>query len=320
MLRLGRPLSSLLWSRMQHRCIHSGAGNSTYDVLHSAVQDAYPTPTSEDLARLVAKKDYVGAERVRSHLDYLAIPIKHDVIYLDAAMHHLGRQSVKADYKHAQRAFVTWLSLVPDKHEALQWVHPFQEILNYLTKTGEPRLNVPPLKTLALVAARKGYLKDVWSPFTSLFLRYHSAGYGAQYLRKLAYEAEKYEKRIPSLRPSRDRYRALIIEACCHGGWIAQAVNMFHRSAHVRLPENIVRLLVHTLQAGGDDEGVRIVKRLADYRAQRFSARVLEAPTTRPPVLPDDEVHHQEHIPVERDLVRHFALVKAARLSSSLKA
>ncbi|KAK0454057.1 uncharacterized protein EV420DRAFT_1481778 [Desarmillaria tabescens] len=218
-----------------------------------------PPPDPNELKDLVLQGQYEGARRLRIHLLSLQVPIKRDIVYADAAFHYIESQP-----KDFVQEFVTWLSLVPPKHDVPNWRSPFSRIQRFIFSTGVPDVSFPIVTQFSVVAASMGYLKDIWPRLGQTLALLADPASGLSYLMDLEQAVVKYEK---VLHPERvlqieQYYRAMMINACCHMGWLQQAVNLLHRSDEIRLPQDTYQLILHKLREDGDEDGVEITKKI----------------------------------------------------------
>ncbi|KAK0482210.1 hypothetical protein IW261DRAFT_1606156 [Armillaria novae-zelandiae] len=188
-----------------------------------------------------------------------AVPIQRDIIYADAAFHYIESQP-----KDFMREFVAWLSLVPTKHDMPGWESPFSRIQRFLFSTGVPVVSFPIVTQFGVVATSLGYLKDIWPRLGQTLSLLADPASGLNYLTDLERAAVQYEKGI---RPERvlqieQYYRAMMINTCCHMGWLQQAVNLLHKSNETRLPQDTYQLILHKLREDGDEDGVEIAKKI----------------------------------------------------------
>ncbi|PBK94961.1 hypothetical protein ARMGADRAFT_1011802 [Armillaria gallica] len=218
-----------------------------------------PPPDPSELKDLVLQERYEGARRLRIHLLSLQVPIQRDIIYADAALHYIESQP-----KDFVQEFVAWLSLVPQKHEMPGWGSPFSRIQRFLFSTGVPDVSFPIVTQFGVVAASMGYLKDIWPRLGQTLTLLADPASGLNYLTDIERAAVQYEK---GLHPERvlqieQYYRAMMINACCHMGWLQQAVNLLHKSNETRLPQDTYQLILHKLREDGDEDGVEIAKKI----------------------------------------------------------
>ncbi|KAG7448653.1 uncharacterized protein BT62DRAFT_719648 [Guyanagaster necrorhizus] len=198
-----------------------------------------PPPDPNELKDLVLQGQYEGARRLRIHL-------------------------LSLQPKNFMQEFVTWLSLVPPKHEAPDWRCPFSRIQRFLFSTGVPADSFPVVTQFSMVTASMGYLKDIWPRLGHTLALLADPASGLSYLMDLERAVVKYEK---ELHPERvlqieERYRSMMINACCHMGWLQQAVNLLHKSGGIRLPLDIYQLILDKLREDGDENGVGITMRI----------------------------------------------------------
>lgn len=218
-----------------------------------------PSPDPSELKDLVLQERYEGARRLRIHLLSLQVPIQRDIIYADAAFHYIESQP-----KDFVQEFVAWLSLVPLKHDMPGWGGPFSRIQRFLFSTGVPDVSFPIVTQFGVVAASMGYLKDIWPRLGPTLTLLADPASGLNYLTDIERAAVHYEK---GLHPERvlqieQYYRAMMINACCHMGWLQQAVNLLHKSNETRLPQDTYQLILHKLREDGDEDGVEIAKKI----------------------------------------------------------
>ncbi|KAK0203822.1 hypothetical protein DFS33DRAFT_835307 [Desarmillaria ectypa] len=216
-------------------------------------------PDPSELKDLVLQGQYEGARRLRIHLLSLQVPIKRDIIYADAAFHY-----IESHPKDFVQEFVKWLSLVPQKHDVPNWRNPFSRIQRLIFSTGVPDDSFPIVTQFSVIAASMGYLKDIWPRLGQTLALLADPASGLSYLMDLERAVVKYEK---ELHPERmlqieQYYRAMMIDACCHMGWLQQAVNLLHQSDEIRLPQDTYQLILRKLREDGDEDGVEITKKI----------------------------------------------------------
>ncbi|KAK0489627.1 hypothetical protein EDD18DRAFT_589682 [Armillaria luteobubalina] len=218
-----------------------------------------PPPDPSELKDLVLQERYEGARRLRIHLLSLQVPIQRDIIYADAAFHY-----IKSQPKDFMQEFVAWLSLVPPKHDMPGRGSPFSRIQWLLFSTGVPNVSFPIVTQFGVAATSLGYLKDIWPHLGQTLSLLADPASGLNYLTDLERAAVQYEKGI---RPERvlqieQYYRAMMINTCCHMGWLQQAVNLLHKSNETRLPQDTYQLILRKLREDGDEDGVEIAKKI----------------------------------------------------------